>query len=99
MTNLDSAYFNEDPVFVLQLTTKQYVGRSFQDLDITEITKNTDKHYDFIDKNLQNIRFVKVFSVPDVASRLAPKENMDTKLSEKIDEASLLQLHPDRKFD
>ena len=50
------------PKTILELPTKNYVDKKFND---PSKTKNT-AHVDFNDKNLDNARFVKVNSMPAV---------------------------------
>ena len=55
--------------------------------------KNTT-HVDFNDKNLDNVRFVKVDSIPVVREHLTPKYYVDQAIFYSVDELSLLRLDP-----
>ena len=52
--------------------------------------KNTD-HVDFNDKNLNNVRFIKVNSIPILEEPLTPKMYVDQAISEGVDDSSLLR--------
>ena len=57
----------------MELLTKNYVDKKFND---PFILKNNG-HVDFNDKNLDNVRFVKVNSMPAVREHLTPKYYVD----------------------
>ena len=80
------------------MPTKSYV-KSFVDSRWKDpsITRNT-AHVDFNDKNLGNVRFVKVNSLPAVLDHLTPKNFVDEANSHWLDELSLLDLDPDQKL-
>ena len=86
--NLPNPISNGEPV------SKQYVDNKFND---PSIIKNT-AHVDFNDKNLDNVRFVKVNSMPAVGEHLTAKYYVDNAISKAIDESSLLRLDNDEKL-
>ena len=57
------------PNTIIELPTKNYVNYNISD---SSIVKNT-AHDDFNDKNLDNVRFVKVNSMPAVREHITPK--------------------------
>ena len=59
---------------------------------------NNTAHVDFNDKNLYNVRFVKVNSMPAVQEHLAPNFYVDPAISYSVEESSLLRLDPDEKL-
>ena len=83
-----------DPISIGEPVSKQYVDNKFND---PSIIKNT-AHVDFNDKNLDNVRFVKVNSMPAVGEHLTAKYYVDNALSKAIDESSLLRLDTDEKL-
>ena len=58
--------------------------------------KTTD-HVDFNDKNLNNVVFIKVNSIPSLEEHLTPKLYADQAFSNIVDDSSLLRLDPDEK--
>ena len=58
---------------LIDLSTKYYVDYKFDD---PGIIKNTS-HVDFKDKSLDNVRFVKINSLPAIRERLTPKYYVD----------------------
>ena len=62
---------------IIELPTKNYVDNKFND---PTIKKNTT-HVDFNDKNLDNVRFIKVNSMPAVGEQLTAKFYDDHALS------------------
>ena len=78
----------------IELPTKNYVRNKFND---PSIIKN-NAHVDFIDKNFNNVRFVKVNSMPAVREHFTPKYYVDQALFYKVDELSLLRLDPDEQL-
>ena len=71
-----------------------YVGIKFND---PSIIKNTD-HVDFSDKNLDNVRFIKVNSKPILEEHLTLKIYVDQAISDGVDESTLLRLDLDEKL-
>ena len=78
------------PRTTLEIPTKNYVDNKFND---PSLGRNT-VHNDFNDKNLDNVRFVKVSSMPAVREHLIPKYYLDNAISYCLDELSLLGLDP-----
>ena len=68
-----------DPISIKEAATKKYVDNKFND---PSIIKNTT-HVDFNDKNLDNVRFVKVNSMPAVGEHLTAKYYVDNAISDK----------------
>ena len=79
----------------IKLPTKNYVDKEFND---PSIMKNTS-HVDFNDKNLDNVRFIKVNSMPAVREHLTSENYVDQAISYWLDELSLLRLDPDQKLE
>ena len=84
-----------DPTNIQDACSKNYVDKKFNDPSIIENTA----HVDFNDKNLDNVRFVKVNSMPAVGEHLTAKYYVDNAISKAIDESSLLRLDPDEKLE
>ena len=84
-----------DPLSIREAASKNYVDNLFND---PSIIKNTT-HVDFNDKNLDNVRFVKVNSMPAVGEHLTAKYYVDNAISNSIDEVSLLRLDPNEKLE
>ena len=83
-----------DPTEIQDACSKKYVDSLFNH---PTIIKNT-AHVDFNDKNLDNVRFVKVNSMPAVGEHLTAKYYVDNAISKAIDESSLLRLDTDEKL-
>ena len=73
------------PKTILKIPTKIYVDEKIDD---PSIIKNTT-HADFNDKNLDNVRFVKVNSMPAVREHLTPKYYVDQAIYYWLDDLSL----------
>ena len=58
----------------------------------------TTAHVDFNDKKLDNVRFIKLNSLPAVREHLTPNFYGDDAISYWLDELSLLRLDPDEKL-
>ena len=82
------------PKTIIKLPTKSYVDNKFNDPSI--IKNNT--HVDFNDKNLDNVRFVKINSIPAVREHLTPKNYVDQTISFHVHDLSLLRLDPDENL-
>ena len=82
------------PKTIIELPTKSYVDRKLNDPSI--IRNNT--HVDFNDKNLDNVKFVIVNSMPAVLEHLTPKHYVDQAIFYHMNEPSLLRLGPDEKL-
>ena len=83
-----------DPISNGEPVSKQYVDNKFND---PSIIKNT-AHVDFNDKNLDNVRFVKVNSMPAVGEHITAKYYVDNAISDRVNEQSLLRLDPGEKL-
>ena len=82
------------PKRVLKVPTKSYVVSTLND---PSIIRNNNQ-VDFKDKNLDNVRFVKVYSLPAVQLHFTPKFYVDEAIFYWLDELSLLGLDPDEKM-
>ena len=82
------------PKTIIGLPTKSYVDKKFDDPSI--IKKTT--HVDFNDKNLYNVRLIKVNSCPAIPEHLTAKIYVDNAISYSVDESSMLRLDPDEKL-
>ena len=78
------------PRTILEIPIKEYVDHKFND---PSIIKNTN-HVDFNDKDINNVRWVKVNKMPAFAEHLTPKIYVDHAVSE----SSLLRIDPDEKL-
>ena len=76
------------------MPTKSFVNSRLNDPSI--IKNNT--HVDFQDKNPDNVRFVKVNSMPAVGEQLTAKYYVDEIIFRSVHESSLLRLDPDEKL-
>ena len=83
-----------DPVSISEACNKIYVDKNFN--DPTNIRNNT--HVDFNDKNLENVRIIKVKCFPAIPEHLTAKNYVDQALSYSVDESSLMVLDPDEKL-
>ena len=79
---------------MIELPYKSDVDYIFED---PSIIKN-NAHVNFIDENLDNVRFVKVNSIPAVAEHLTSKYYVDNAISYSVDESSMLTLDPDEQI-
>ena len=89
----DSIFINSNltsPKTILEIPTKNYVDKKFND---SSIIKNTD-HVDFNEKISDNVHSIKVNSYPTLDEQLTPKIYVDN----TIHESSLLRLHSDEKL-
>ena len=66
---------------------KNYVDNLFDD---PSIIKNS-AHVDFNDKNLDNVRFVKINSLPAVGENLAAKYCVNQAIYKSVDEPTLVR--------
>ena len=73
---------------------KSYVDSG---LNNPSMIRNT-AHVDFNDKDLDNVRFVKVNSLLAVGDHLTPKFYVDEAISHSVDESSMLKLHLKKKL-
>ena len=70
------------PKTIIEVPTKSYVDKKFDDPSIVKSTA----HVDFIDKFLDNVRFVKVNSMPAVGRQLTAKFYVDHAISYHVNE-------------
>ena len=82
------------PKTILEIPTQNYVDKKFID---PSIIKNTD-HIDFNDKILDNVKWIKVNSFPTIPEHLTAKKYVDNEIFHRVNEYSLLRLHPDIKL-
>ena len=75
------------PKTIKEVPTKIYVDNIINDPSKTR----NNAHVDFKDKNLDNVRFVKVNSMPDVRKHLTPTFYVNNAISDWSDELSLLK--------
>ena len=72
----NSIFFNSTltiPKTIIEVPNISFVDKKFND---PSITKNT-AHVDFNDKNLDNVRFIKVNSMPSLGEHLTAKYFVD----------------------
>ena len=80
---------------IREAASKNYVNNKFND---PSIQKNTDL-VDFNDKDFDNVRSVKVHSIPILEEQLTPKIYVDQAISDGVDNSSFVRLDPDEKFE
>ena len=80
-----------DPISIREAASKNYVDKNFHD---HSIIKNI-AHVHSNDKNLNNVRFIKVNSLPAIPEHLTAKMFFDQVISDCVDESSLLRLDRD----
>ena len=81
----DSIILNSTPTSpktIIELPIRNYVDKKFDD---RSIIKNCS-HVDFNDKNLDNVRFIRVNSFPAIPDHLTPKVYVDSAISYSVDE-------------
>ena len=83
-----------EPVSIGQPVSKKYVDNKFNEPSI--ITNSS--HVDFKDKNLDNVRFVEINSMPAVREHLLPNFYVDQYFSYWLDELSLSKLDLDEQI-
>ena len=76
------------------MPTRNYVDIKFND---PSIIKNTD-HVDFIDKILDNVKWIRVNNYPTIPEHLTARVEVDNAIFDGVNEHSLLRLHPDEKL-
>ena len=81
------------------ISLREAASKSYVDNKITDpgILKNT-AHVDCNDKNLDNVRFVKVNWIPTREEHPKPNLYVDLAHSNIVDESSLLRVDPDEKM-
>ena len=82
------------PKTIIELPTKIYVDKKFDD---RSIIKNTD-HVDFDDKLLDNVKWIKVKSFPAIPEHFTEKIYVDNAIFDGVNEHSLLRLQPGKKL-
>ena len=82
------------PKTIIETPTKSYVDSSWHD---PSIIRNTT-HVDFNDKDLDNVRFNKVNSLPAVREHLSPKFYVDAAFYHRVHEPSLLRVDPNENL-
>ena len=82
------------PKTIIELTTKNYVDKKFND---TSIIRSTD-HVEFNDKNIDNVNSIKVNTIPTLEEHLTPKIYVDNALSDIISYIdNLIEINRDRR--
>ena len=66
-----------DPSSIREAASKSYVDNKYNDPSII----GNNVHFEFNDKSLDNVRFVKARSLPDVRERLTPNFYVDEAIS------------------
>ena len=82
------------PKTIKELPTENYVDSRLNDPSI--IRNNT--HVDFNEKNLDDVRFIKINSFPAIPKHLIAQVYVDQAICYSVDESSLLRLDPDEKL-
>ena len=77
------------PKTIIELPTKSYVDSRLNDPSIIR----NNAHVDFNDKNLDNVRIVKVNSMPAVREHLTPKFYVDQAITYRLDEQDSIILN------
>ena len=85
------------PVDSNNAVSKSYVDEKINDPSIIRNNYPSDQ-INFNNKNLDNVRFVKVNSYPAVREHLTPKIYVDENIRYSVDEQTLLRLDPDEKL-
>ena len=78
----------------IEMLTKNYVDKKFDD---PSIIKNTS-HVDFNEKNLDNLKFIKVNSFAAIPEHLTAKIYVDHATSYSVDASILFKLDPEEKL-
>ena len=82
------------PKIIRQTCSENYADNLFND---PSIIRNS-AHVNFNDKKLDNVRFVKVNSLPVVREHPTPKFYNDDTISQSVDETSLIWLNLDEEL-
>ena len=85
----------KDPIDIREAAAKNYYGEK---INHPIIIKNT-AHVYFDDKNLDNVRFVKVNSKPAVGEHLTANYYVGNAIPDSVDVSSLLKLDPNEKLE
>ena len=83
-----------DPVSFRKAASKNCIDNLFDD---RIITKNTNL-VDLNGKNLKNVRFIKVNSIPTLEEQVTPKTYVDQALSDVVEKSSSLRLDHNQKL-
>ena len=83
------------PKTVTTIPTKLYVDSRIKDPSF--IRNNT--HVDFNDKNFDNVRFVKVNSMPAVREHLTSKHYVDQVIFQNLDDSPLIRLDSNQRLE
>ena len=83
------------PKTIIEIPTKNYVDEKFIDPRIIKSTARVD----FMVIHLDNVRFVKVNSMPAVREHLTPRHYVGHANFYHVDEISFFRLDPDEKID
>ena len=83
-----------DPISTREAASKNYVANKFNNPS----ERKNIAHVDFNERNLDNVRFVKINSFANVREHLTPKIQVDEAISCRVDESALLRLDPDEKL-
>ena len=82
------------PKMIIEKPNKSFVDKKFNN---TSLIKNT-AYVDFNDKKLDNVRFVKVYSMPAVGEHFTANSCVDNPTFSNVNESSLLRLDPNAKI-
>ena len=77
-----------------EIPNKNYVGKNYIDPSL----KKNSAHVEINDKNLDNVKIVKVNSITAVREHLTPKHYVDQAIYYHVHEPSVLRLYPDEKL-
>ena len=83
----------KDPISIKEAVSKNYVHTFFNDPSIIKKTE----HVDFNDKNLDNVRFVKVNRMPAIVEQLIAKYYVDQAIPNSVDEPTLARNNQNKK--
>ena len=83
-----------DPISLREAASKLYVDNNYND---PSVTKNNIR-IDFNDTKRDDVRFVKINSLPAVRKHLKLKFFVDEAISHSVDESSFLRLEPNEKL-
>ena len=83
-----------NPISIREAASEIYVANKLNDPFIIKKTN----HVDFSDKILDNVRFIKVNSIPALEKQLTLQIYVDQAVSDGVHNSSLLRLDPDAKL-
>ena len=84
-----------DAISIREAASKNYVDNLIND---PSLIKNTT-HFEFIEKNLDNLHSNKVNSFPTLEDHSTPKIYVNQAISEGVNDSTFLRLDPDEKLD